>query len=409
MISLIHLTLWALACAGAVPAVVFCVECVLGALYRPRTAPRPEAPRPRIAVLVPAHNEAAGIAHTVTELRKQLCEHDTLLVVADNCSDDTAARAAASGARVVERHDPERRGKGYALAFGIEQLSAAAPDIVVIVDADCTVSEGGIEQLARLAHKTDCPVQADYVLTPGTNASGRSLVSALAFLVKNRVRPRGLAALGMPCLLTGTGMGFPWAVLRKAPPTHDNLVEDMVMGLQLALLGHPPQMCPNASVMSALPERQQAASAQRKRWEHGHLATLIEHGPRLFVLGIVRVRLELIALALDLMVPPLSLLAAALLGSLSLAIGAWLLGASALPMLLLAASVSALIAGTGVAWFAYGRTLIRARDLLAVPLYVLWKLPLYFKFFASGRQRGWQRTERSAESNPAKPSSVDDS
>ena len=397
MSTLIDLALLALACVGAVPATVFLCECVLGAVYKPRASAPPQSPRPRTAVLVPAHNEGAGIARTVAGLLPQLAQHDTLLVVADNCSDDTAARAADSGARVVERTDPERRGKGYALAFGLEQLSAAAPDVVVIVDADCSVSEGGVEQLARLALATDRPVQADYVLTPATQPSGRSLVSALAFLVKNRVRPRGLAALGMPCLLTGTGMGFPWSVLRKAPPTNDNLVEDMVMGLELALLGHAPRLCALACVTSALPERQAAAASQRTRWEHGHLATLIEHGPRLLLAGLARGRLELIALALDLMVPPLSLLAAALLGILALATAAAVLGASPVPMLLAAASVACLGIGTLVAWFAYGRALIRARDLLAVPFYVLWKIPLYFKFFTRGKQRGWQRTERSGE------------
>ena len=397
MSTLIDLALLAVACVGAVPATVFLCECVLGALYRPRPSAAAQTPRPRTAVLVPAHNEGPGIARTVLGLVPQLGAGDTLWVVADNCSDDTAARAAESGARVVERRDPERRGKGYALAFGLEQLSAAAPEVVVIVDADCAVSEGGIEQLARMALARDRPVQADYVLTPATQPSGRSLVSALAFLVKNRVRPRGLAALGMPCLLTGTGMGFPWTVLRKAPPTNDNLVEDMVMGLELALLGHAPRLCALACVTSALPERQAAATSQRTRWEHGHLATLIEHGPRLLLAGFARGRLELIALALDLMVPPLSLLAAALLGIFGLATAAALLGASPVPMLLAAASVACLGAGTLSAWFAYGRALIRARDLLAVPFYVLWKLPLYFKFFTRGKQRGWQRTERSGE------------
>jgi cellulose synthase/poly-beta-1,6-N-acetylglucosamine synthase-like glycosyltransferase len=408
MTTLIDSLLLALACLAAVPCVVFLCECVLGALYAPKPRPLSQQARPRIAVLVPAHDEAAGIANTVSGLRSQLSAADVLMVVADNCSDDTAAIAAASGATVVERHDAERRGKGYALVFGLEQLAAQPPDVVVIVDADCAVSEGGIEHIARLAHAADRPVQADYVLTPSARPSGRSVVSALAFLVKNRVRPRGLAALGMPCLLTGTGMGFPWAVLRKAPPTNDHLVEDMVMGLELALLGYAPQLCPNAHVTSALPEGAKAANTQRRRWEHGHLATLIEQGPRLLWQGVRQGRAELIALALDLMVPPLSLLVAMLLAGFVLAALAWLLGASPLALLIFAAGVLSIVVGAGVGWFAYGRELVRARDLLAIPLYVLWKLPLYFSFFTRGRQRGWQRTERSAESaaesaGPAKP------
>jgi cellulose synthase/poly-beta-1,6-N-acetylglucosamine synthase-like glycosyltransferase len=297
---------------------------------------------------------------------------------------------------VLERHDSTRRGKGYALAFGIEQLAAAPPDVVVIVDADCEVSEGGISRLAQAALAANAPTQADYWLAPSTSPSGRSVVSALAFLVKNRVRPRGLAALGQPCLLTGTGMAFPWAVLRKAPPTDDNLVEDMVMGLELAQLGHAPRLCPDVCVTSALPEREKAASAQRKRWEHGHLATLFTHAPRLVARGLGTARVELLALALDLLIPPLSLLVLLLLAGTALCGAAALLGASSLPLQIFCTNLSAIGIGVLAGWFAYGRQLVRARDLLTIPLYILWKVPLYFSFFARGKQRAWERTEREA-------------
>lgn len=394
MSLLINLLLSLLAALACVPSQVFFWECLLGVLYRPKPASAPGSSSPRIAVLMPAHNESLGIVQTVRALASQLNGSIRLFVVADNCTDDTAALAAQSGANVLERHDTQRRGKGYALSHGIEQLASDPPDVVIILDADCAVSAGGLERLAQRALATDCPVQADYWLTPAEKPSARSIVSALAFLVKNRVRPRGLAALGLPCLLTGTGMAFPWAVLRKAPATEDHLVEDMVMGLQLAMLGHPPQLCPDVCVTSALPERAEAASAQRKRWEHGHLAVLFEHAPRLVARGLASARIDLIALALDLLVPPLSLLVVLLLGG-TIACGvAWLLGASPAPFMLFLANLSAIGLGVVLGWYVYGRPLVRAKDLLAIPLYILWKIPLYFAFFAKGKQKAWERTER---------------
>jgi hypothetical protein len=393
MLVLTDSLMLALACLAGIPSLVFFWECLLGVLYRPPSQSGVAA-APSFTVLVPAHDESAGIAQVVRELLPQLSNRDRLIVVADNCSDDTARIAAASGAYVIEREDAARRGKGYALAFGVEHLAADPPDVVIIVDADCAVSAGGLARLARQAQQSDCPVQADYWLTPQARPSGRSVVSALAFVVKNRVRPRGLALLGQPCLLTGTGMAFPWAVLRKAPPTNDHLVEDMVMGLELAILGHPPQLCSDVCVTSALPERAQAASAQRRRWEHGHLATLIAQGPRLLARGIFGGRIELIALALDLLVPPLSLLVLVLGAGWFFCGLAALLGASAVPARLFGGELCAIGVGVLLAWFAYGRDLVRARDLLSIPLYVLWKLPLYVGFFGRGRQRGWQRTER---------------
>lgn len=395
MRMLIDLPLVFLAMCAAVPSLWFFIECVLGALYRAerRSIPRVQPP-PTVAVLMPAHNEGTGIEHTIRALAPQLNASTQLWVVADNCTDNTAQLAAQSGANVIERSDPERRGKGYALAHGLDRLAQNPPSVVIIVDADCELSEGGLARLAHDALLADAPIQADYVLLPNPNPSPRSIVSALAFLVKNRVRPRGLTALGFPCLLTGTGMAFPWAVLRKAPPTDDNLVEDMVMGLELAKLGHAPRLCPDVTVTSALPEGEKAATKQRTRWEHGHLHTMFTHAPKLMLHGLMRGRVELCALALELIVPPLSLLAMSLIAGTVLCALAALLGASALPFMIFSFSLAALGCGVLAGWWAYGRELVRARDLLAIPKYILWKLPVYLGFFGKGKQQAWERTER---------------
>jgi cellulose synthase/poly-beta-1,6-N-acetylglucosamine synthase-like glycosyltransferase len=395
MVILLEALAWIVALAAALPCFVFFVECVLGSLVPHRARAVGQSPGPRTAVLVPAHNESGGITPTLAALTSQLAPGDRLVVIADNCSDDTAALAAHSGATVIQRQDAERRGKGYALAFGLEHLAQDPPDVVIIVDADCLVSPGSLARLANLARELDRPIQADYVLEPPSRPQGLAVVSALAFLVKNRVRPRGLLALGMPCLLTGTGMAFPWQVIRKAPPTDDNLVEDMVMGLSLAQLGYAPMLCPEARVSSVLPERTQAARSQRKRWEHGHLATLREYAPKLIGQGLKQGRADLIALALDLMVPPLSLLVALLIAALGFTAVCAFLGASIVPLAICAANLCALGTGVLLAWFAHGRSLVRARDLGAIPLYVLWKIPLYFTFFTKGRHASWDRTERS--------------
>ena len=93
--------------------------------------------RSRLAVLVPAHDEGAVLLQTIADIQMQLRPGDRLLVVADNCADDTAGIARAAGAEVVERHDPDKRGKGYALDFGIRHLALDPPEVVIIIDADC--------------------------------------------------------------------------------------------------------------------------------------------------------------------------------------------------------------------------------------------------------------------------------
>src|SRR5262249_40924710 len=150
------------------------------------------------------------------------------------------------GATVVERRDPVRRGKGFALDFGIRFLEAAPPEVVVFVDADCAVEAGAIDRLVHESAAGQCPTQAAYLMTLPPHPGLGARVSRFAFLYKNVVRPSGLASLGLPCLLTGTGMAMPWAAVRDAPLASGNIVEDMQLGLDLAVAGHLPRFCPEA-------------------------------------------------------------------------------------------------------------------------------------------------------------------
>src|SRR6516162_3733725 len=77
----------------------------------------PAPPRQRFLVVIPAHDEEAGIARTVRSCLAISYPTDLyqVLVIADNCSDETANRALAAGARVIERFDPIHRSKGHAL------------------------------------------------------------------------------------------------------------------------------------------------------------------------------------------------------------------------------------------------------------------------------------------------------
>jgi len=110
-------------------------------------------PTLRLVVLVPAHNEADFVGRCLGSLNAQDYPPDLfqVAVIADNCTDDTKAIAAATGAEVIERKDQLRRGKGYALDFGVRHLERSPPEVVVIIDADCQVGSATIELLLRYA------------------------------------------------------------------------------------------------------------------------------------------------------------------------------------------------------------------------------------------------------------------
>jgi cellulose synthase/poly-beta-1,6-N-acetylglucosamine synthase-like glycosyltransferase len=379
----------------ALPVVVVFVQVLAGGRL-PRAVAPSSGPRPRLAVLVPAHNESVGVAETVRSILAQLHLNDRLLVVADNCSDDTAQCAALAGAEVVERHDDERRGKGFALDFGVRHLAADPPEVLVMVDADCLLGPGALQTISVDCATSGRPIQALYLMRTGRDASVRARIAEFAWLVRNQARPLGAWRLGGPCQLMGTGMAFPWALIHDVPLASGHLVEDMKLGIDLARQGRAPRFSPTALVHSRFPAEDGAAKGQRTRWEHGHLATLLEAGPPLLGSGLLRGDMQSVALALDLMVPPLALLVMLQAGLALLNLVFWGVWSWEVPLAIGVAAMVLTGAAIGIAWGLHGRHVIRVRELAFAPLYALWKLPVYGAFLLR-RQVEWIRAKRDGE------------
>src|SRR5713226_6235006 len=275
MISFASCLLDTIAACLAVPTVVFVIEiCAASFLARRHQAPPTAQRRGTVAVLIPAHDEAKGILATLNDIKPQLRPTDRLLVVADNCTDDTAAIATSGGAEVTVRSDPSKIGKGYALDWGINYLASNPPDIVIMIDADCRAAERVVDCLASVCEQKQRPVQSLYLMVSSEGSRINHQVAEFAWRVKNWVRPLGLQALGLPCQLMGSGMAFPWIVIRSVDLSSALIVEDLKLGLDLASAGHLPLFCPSAIVTSTFPTSAQGARTQRKRWEHGQIGLI---------------------------------------------------------------------------------------------------------------------------------------
>jgi len=346
-----------------------------------------------VAVLIPAHNESSGIITTLNSIKPQLKSADRLLVVADNCSDDTAEIATANGAEVIERHDSKNRGKGFALDYGIRHLLKNAPDVVVIIDADCTLEADSLESLAARALHHGRPVQSLYLMKSPDGAGLKTRIAEFAWLVKNLVRPLGNLRLGLPCELMGAGMAFPWGIISSAGLANGNIVEDMKLGIDLTKLGKPPLFSPDILVTSYFPTTSEAQSGQRTRWEHGHLGMILSEAPDMFKQAIADRNIGLLAMAFDLCVPPLALLVVFLVGLIVLTGIASLTGLSVLPFQVALLSMILLGSSILLAWLGWGRQIISISAFLVLPLYVISKVPHYLKFLWK-RQKNWVRTDR---------------
>ncbi len=377
-----------------VPVFVLAFECTVAAIAGSSVrGPQIGTRRPKISVIIPAHNEQAVIGETLDLIKAQLVKTDRLIVIADNCDDNTAQIARKHGATVIERLNTEHRGKGYALESGIRSLEKSNPEIVVFIDADCAVQDETIDRLSRFAFERNAPVQSENLMVAPESGDINHRVSQFAWLVKNHVRPLGLMRLGLPCQLMGTGMALPWSAIKHIHLGSGNIVEDLQLGIDLALAGRVPMFCPETRVVSKFPATREASTSQRKRWEHGHLQTIIHQAPRLLAKGVARLDYKLIGMALDLCVPPTALLALLLVfGSFAGAVIA-VIGGPTAPAELFLSGAFVFFCTIFLTWFRFGRDIFSLQDFLSIPGYVFRKITIY-RTFLTKRQKEWIRTDR---------------
>jgi cellulose synthase/poly-beta-1,6-N-acetylglucosamine synthase-like glycosyltransferase len=393
MIALISFLLTAAGFAVLLIVIVLAAEVVASFFHRAPEAP-PASKRGPLAVVIPAHDEEAGIGAAVAAARTQLAEGDRILVVADNCSDATAAAARAAGAEVAERQDAEHRGKGYALQHGVDHLRASPPEAVVFFDADCDAAPGAIDRIARLAVERQRPAQALYLARPAVEAGPASAVSAFAWLLLNRVRMTGLQTLGGFSRLTGSGMAFPWALAAERRFATGEIVEDLAMTVALIGEGTPPLLDTIAVVESELARSGSGAAIQRARWELGSLRLAVRQAGALFARGLGGDWRALL-MSFDLLVPPLTVLGAVIVLGCIVSIPFALAGRQA-PLAIFWDAGLLFVVVIGVAWFAYGRTVLPPKTLAGLGDYLLGKLRVYG---GEGREsaRRWTRTDRGDE------------
>jgi len=374
-------------------AYLFLVTC---AAYAFRKKTRPDAPLVPFALVMPAHNESDQIDAILADAARLDYPKDlyVVFVIADNCTDDTADRARAAGAVVHERHDPDLRGKGPALDWFLraarEQLESF--DAVAFVDADMRIDPRFLRELSgALAFEDRQVVQASNgVARP--EANWRAALGYLGFSVINHVRPAGRDALGGTAELRGSGMAFRTRLLLEYGWPAHSLAEDIEFSRRLLLDDILVHYNPHARVVSELATRRAQATVQQARWEGGKLDLFKRYFPTVLRRALRTRHWRYIDAALDMLVPPLSLLVMSILitGLVSLLVHpVW-------------TAVVALCA-VAVAWCVLsGLILCRAPlrvwlYLAAVPVFIVWKGALFLSLIVRRGPQAWQRTPRDRE------------
>jgi len=379
----------------AVPAVLACgylfILTLLSAALKPQ---QPEQQELKFDVIVPAHNESSIISHTVASLKKIDWPKDRhrIVVVADNCTDDTAAIARGAGAEVLERHDTTQRGKGYALNYAFKDSAARGwADAVVVIDADAEVSANLLSAIAARLEKGAQAVQVHYgILNP--SATWRTRLITIAKSAFHSVRSRARERLGVSCGIRGNGWCVTHQLLKKVPYQAFSLTEDVEYGIELGIAGYRVYYAEDAHSDAEMVSGEQAARKQRQRWEDGRFELIHNKTIPLLIQAIKQPSRVCLDLALDLMVLPLSYVVinvvlliglAVLMTWMDTAFIRWLwVGVSCVLALVLHVLRGWQLSGTGV------RGLL---DFAHAPGFLLWKLVLMLRRRES---KEWVRTER---------------
>lgn len=361
-------------------------------------APSP-TPTRRFRFVVPAHNESAGIGETVASLRNvdYPSELFEVVVVADNCSDDTADKARAAGATVIERTDTERRGKGYALDH-VFSSTPAEVDAVVVIDADTLVSPNLLHAFAARRELGAKAVQADYAVR-NPNAGWRTRLMAVALGAFHIVRSRARERLELSCGLRGNGMCFSTELLREIPHRAYSVVEDVEYGLRLGESGQRIFYTDEAHVYGEMVTTAAAANSQRRRWEEGRKLLVSQNAARILKAGLSRPDRVLLDLGLDLIIPPLSTIAVLMLvGSMLGGALAFALHAPGIALSAYGAGVAAVVLYVLRGWSVSGTGLRGLLDLALAPVYVIWKIALRFTR-PTRATSDWVRTKREGQAD----------
>lgn len=241
----------------------------------------------RYAVLIAARNERAVIAQLIESVRGQEypAELVDIFVVADNCTDDTAAVARAAGAVVFERFDKYNVGKGYALNFLLTNIRAAYGedtfDGFFVFDADNILDKNFIAEMNGV-------FDAGYeVVTSYRNSKnyGSNWISAgysLFFLREATQLNEPRMLLGSSACVSGTGFLFSRRIMKKNGGwKHFLLTEDFEFTVDCILNDTPVGYAANAVIYDEQPTKLGQSFTQRARWIKGYLQVFARYGGRM--------------------------------------------------------------------------------------------------------------------------------
>jgi cellulose synthase/poly-beta-1,6-N-acetylglucosamine synthase-like glycosyltransferase len=348
-------------------------------------------------LLIPAHNEELYLPRLLESLKRQrYSETDRrIVVIADNCSDGTAAACRPFPAEVFERHDATQRGKGHAIGWAVSRLDLAKTDAIVIVDADSVVDERFLEALNAQLERGDRVVQCyNGVANPGQSWFTRLM--DVSRTIANDILHPGKRKLGLSSHLMGNGMCFTSAVIGARGWNAFSVGEDWEYYVQLILQGIVIGYCRDARVYHQESSGFRQASSQRLRWAGSRFQMLRRYGLPLIARGVATRNVVCADASMPLVLPNPSLAVNLTVAAFVAALVPWIWGGD----YRLALWFGALTAAQLVMFLIGARytraPLASALSLIIAPAFLIWKLGIDILSFGGVGTKQWKATTRNA-------------
>lgn len=350
----------------------------------------------KISIIIPAHNEELQIEETINSIYDSNYSKDlySINVIADNCEDNTASIARMAGALAFERRDPENRGKGQALDWFLKTYKKKIIefDAIAIIDADTLLHPDFLLEVSSSLSHQEVKVVQGYYGASNPDENWRTALLSAALNVFNHLRPAGRIGIGGTAGLKGNGMAFRSEILLKYGWPAYSIVEDIEFSIKLLRDGIIVHYNPDANVYGEMAIENKQAESQRKRWEGGRFQAFKKYALPLLWDFFKQHKIQYLDGFLELFTPPLSIL---VLGQGVLLVLAFFFYPFMLPVFILCLILITIYVFSGL--FLKKSSLKVWVYLLFAPLFILWKIPIYFKLFLSKRADIWERTQRKTE------------
>ncbi len=231
----------------------------------------------KFMMIIPAHNEQNVIANLIESLQKLKYPKELydIFVIADNCTDDTAKIAKEKGAIVYERFDENKKTKGFALQWFLNQKikESADYDAFCVFDADNIVDENFLNAMNKKLCQGEVIVQG-YRDIKNPADSWISAGYALFYWTMNRFYHLARYNLGLSPLINGTGFMVDFNLIKPTGWDTKTLTEDIEFSLQNIAQGRKLGWAKDAIVYDEQPTEFKQSWSQRSRWTVGHLQCL---------------------------------------------------------------------------------------------------------------------------------------